>query len=79
MIFYVFSKVHFINQAIDFTSPFDTVFHKIDIKGVQVLIQADHVGEIWDLFFKTEKYILLDVSQIGNLSGFSMLFVGLKS
>lgn len=36
--FYVFSKVHFINQAIDFTSPIDTVFHKIDIKGVQVLI-----------------------------------------
>lgn len=80
MIFYVFSKVHFINQAIDFTIPFDTVFHKIDIKGVQVLIrQAGHVGEMWDLFFKTEKYILLDVSQNGNLSGFSMLFVGLKS
>lgn len=55
------------------------LFHKIDIKGVQVLIQADHVGEIWDLFFKTEKYILLDVSQNGNLSGLSMLFVGLKS
>lgn len=55
------------------------LFHKIDIKGVQVLIQADHVGEIWDLFFKTEKYILLVVSQNGNLSGFSMLFVGLKS
>lgn len=52
MIFYVFSKVHFFNQAIDFTSPFDTVFHKIDIKGVQVLIQADHVGEIWDFFSK---------------------------
>lgn len=52
MIFYVFSKVHFINQAIDFTSPFDTVFHKIDIKGAQVLIQADHVGEIWDFFSK---------------------------
>lgn len=49
--FYVFLKVHFINHAISL--PIDTgFFYKIDIKGVQVLTQADHVGETWDLFFK---------------------------
>lgn len=52
--FYVFLKVelHFINHAISFTYRYWFFFYKIDIKGVQVLTQADHVGETWDLFFK---------------------------
>lgn len=50
--FYVFLKVHFINHAISFTYRYWFFFYKIDIKGVQVLAQADHVGETWDLFFK---------------------------